>query len=91
MTIAFRVHALQRMAARHITTDDVRQVLTSGESIEDYPDDTPYPSRLVLGFVGQRPLHVVAAYNRADSETIVVTAYWPDLTQWEPDFRRRKS
>ena len=29
--------------------DEVRNVIQTGETIEDYPDDFPYPSRLVLG------------------------------------------
>jgi hypothetical protein len=37
----------------------------------------------------QRPLHVVAAYNDADGETIVITVYEPDPALWSDDFRRR--
>ena len=48
-----------------------------------------YPSRLVLGWRGGRPLHVVAAYNATDDETIVVTVYEPATADWEPDFRRK--
>ena len=59
--IIFRVHAVQRMFERLINADDVRSVLRDGEMIESYPDDTPYPSRLVLGWVDIRPLHVVVA------------------------------
>ena len=40
---------------------NVQAVLESGEAIAEYPDDTPYASRLVLGWAGPRPLHVVAA------------------------------
>jgi hypothetical protein len=47
--LVFPVHAIQRMALRNISAAEVRAVLTSGEAIEEYPDDTPYPSRLVLG------------------------------------------
>lgn len=89
-SIVFRVHAIRRMYERRISADDVREVLASGETIEDYPDDLPYRSRLLLGFVESRPIHVVAADNVAGSETIIVTAYEPDLTQWEVGFRRRK-
>ena len=46
MRITFRVHAVQRMARRKISVSDVSQVIQSGEVIEDYPEDTPYPSRL---------------------------------------------
>ena len=31
----------------------------------------------------------MAAYNAAVDETIVVTVYEPDPTEWNPDFRRR--
>lgn len=89
--LIFRVHAVQRMAQRHISENDVRLVLTAGEIIEDYASDTPYPSRLLLGWTGQRPLHVVAADNDANQETIVITAYEPDPNQWTADFRRRRT
>jgi len=88
--LVFRVHAIQRMFQRRISVDDVRHVLSTGEVIEDYPNDTPYPSHLVLGWRGSRPIHVVAAENMEGQETIVITVYEPDLTQWEPGFRRRR-
>lgn len=88
--LVFRVHAIQRMFRRRITADDVRQVLATGEAIEDYPDDTPYPSRLVVGWCGSRPIHVVAAENAESDETIVITVYEPDPARWEAGFRRGK-
>jgi hypothetical protein len=42
--VVFRVHAVQRMFQRHITVEDVREVLETGESLEAYPNDQPYPS-----------------------------------------------
>ena len=89
-TVIFRVHAVQRMAQRGITEIDVLRVLTTGETIETYPDDTPYPSRLLLGGSASRPLHVVAAENAEAHETIIVTVYEPDPLLWEPGFRRRR-
>ncbi len=88
--LVFRVHAIKRMFERRIGADDVGAVLATGAVIEDYPDDFPYPSRLVLGWSGSRPVHVVAAYNARAQETIVVTVYEPDLIEWEPGFRRRR-
>ncbi len=88
--LIFRVHALRRMFERGISVEDVEAVLDTGEAIEQYPDDLPYPSRLVLGWRGRRPVHVVAAENLADNEFIVITAYEPDRAQWEADFKRRK-
>ena len=78
------------MFQREINEQDVREVLATGETIETYPDDIPYPSRLVLGWRGLRPLHVVVADNSAAQERIVITVYEPNAQQWELEFRRRR-
>lgn len=86
----FRVHAVRRMFERGIGTKEVRHVLRTGELVESYPDDLPYPSRLVLGWIESRPIHVVAAENEESGEAVIITVYEPDPTLWESDFRRRK-
>ena len=78
------------MFERQISDKDVLRILRSGETIEDHADDIPYPNRLLLGWHGNRPLHVVAVDNAAEAETIVITVYKPDPGQWKSDFRRRK-
>ena len=88
--LIFRTHALERMFQRSISEQDVRHVLLKGKTIEMYPDDYPYPSRLVLGWRGSRPIHVVVADNEAHQQTIVITVYEPDLIHWESDFERRR-
>ncbi|MPZ42198.1 MAG: DUF4258 domain-containing protein [Betaproteobacteria bacterium] len=90
MRLTFRAHALRRMFERSVSVDDARDVLGSGETIADYPNDTPYASRLMLGWSKGRPLHVVAAYNPSDDETIVITVYEPDPALWEADFRSKR-
>lgn len=90
MRVIYRIHAVQRMFERGIAEAEVRSVLTHGEEIAAYPDDNPYPSRLLLGWRGERPVHVVAAYNTADEEHIVITVYEPSPALWEAGFRRRK-
>lgn len=88
--LVFRSHAIKRMFQRRISEKEVRHVLETGETIEAYPQDTPYPSRLVLGWCGSRPLHVVVADNMEVQETIVITVYEPDLGEWGADFRKRR-
>lgn len=78
------------MFERRIGRDDVLAVVENGLAVEDYPDDKPYPSRLMLGFRGDRPIHVVAADNPDDGEIIIITAYEPDPNQWDARFLRRK-
>ena len=88
--LVFRVHAIQRMFERGFTEEDVRSVVETGENIEYYPNDSPFPSRLMLGWRGIRPVHIVIADNHDENEAIIITVYEPDNVLWEPDFRRRK-
>lgn len=90
MDYIYRVHAIQRMFQRRISKKDIQSALQNYETIEFYPQDIPYPSRLALGWCGSRPLHVVFADNYEDNERIIITAYEPDLDQWEKGFKRRK-
>jgi len=78
------------MFERGISAEQVRRVLDEGEVIEQYADDTPYPSRLLLGWFGARPIHVVAANVPETDESIVVTVYQPNPEQWEPGYKTRK-
>ncbi len=89
--LIFRVHALQRMFSREISDENVRYVIKKGEVIEDYPTDTPYPSKLILGWIGARPIHVVIAENKHQKELIIITVYEPSIDKWENGFRRRRS
>jgi len=88
--LVFRPHAIQRMFERRISRSQVRRALEEGQVIEDYQDDMPYPSRLVLYWNESVPLHVVAARNQEEGETIVITVYEPDPQKWDSDFRRRR-
>ena len=88
--LIFRTHAIRRMFERGIGLDDVNHALAAGQVIEDYPADQPYPSRLVLGWRGTRPIHVVVADNTDAREIIVITVYEPDPARWDNDYRRRR-
>lgn len=72
-----------------IREQEVFEAVTTGEIIESYEDDKPYPSMLLFGkTLGERPLHVVCAYASEEDQVIVITVYEPDPNRWE-DFRRR--
>ena len=87
--LIYRLHAVQRMFERKISGKNVRQALEAGDVIEDYSDEMPEPGRLILGFHGKHPFHVVASEN-AKNEFTVVTVYVPDADKWKKDFRSRK-
>lgn len=89
--ILFRIHAVQRMFERSISAKKVSQALQSGETIEDYSSETPEPSRLILGFQGKRPFHIVTSENPETNEITIITVYIPDPDKWKKDFKSRRS
>lgn len=89
--LLFSKHARDALANRDISVTAIRRVIETGEVIKEYPDDEPFPSRLLLGWDERRPLHVVAADNPEGDETVVVTVYEPNRFEWENDFRTRRT
>ena len=47
--IHITLHAAKRLEQRGIFLKDVMACIMNGEIIEQYPDDYPYPSCLILG------------------------------------------
>ena len=78
------------MFQRNIAEEEVLEAIESGITIEEYPNDYPYPSQLLLGQARGRPLHVVVGEDNRSGTLFVVTGYEPDLMEWEPGFRTRR-
>lgn len=89
MKITYTGHALRAMVDDDLTLTEARETALNGETIERYPDDQPYPSRLMLAWRGGRPIHVVVA-DQSETEKIIVTAYRPEPERWDPTFRQRR-
>lgn len=89
MNFVYRVHAIERMFQRDVNEADVEYVVKSGEIIESYPDDQPYPSFLILGYVDKRALHIVYAKDE-NNTVIVITVYEPTLEKWLEDLKMRR-
>lgn len=80
---------LARLQERSINPSDVKRCIITGEIIENYPSDHPYPSCLILGFsVENKSLHTVVGVG--NNYLWLVTAYFPTLEKWESDFKTRK-
>ena len=79
------------MFERDVSVKKVLGAIKSGETIEDYSSETPEPSRLILGFQGKRPFHVVTSENPEANELTVITVYIPDPNKWNKDFKSRRS
>jgi len=82
-------HILERLLQRGIRLDDVKTALKNGEIIEQYPNDYPFPSCLVLGHtMAGQILHVVCGSN--GEELWLITAYFPNPVEWSEDFKQRR-
>ncbi|MBD2565066.1 MULTISPECIES: DUF4258 domain-containing protein [Nostoc] len=88
--LVFSRHAIQQMFYRRISQKDVKTAISYGEVIEENPDDTPYPSYLILDFIEGKPIHVVFSYDEATDTGYVVTAYIPDTNIWLDGFTTRR-
>lgn len=87
-TIQITTHALKRCRERNISLDDITNCIMNGEIIENYPDDYPYPTALVLEYKINKPIHVVAGIG--NNKLWIITAYHPDTKCWNRNFKIRK-
>jgi hypothetical protein len=78
------------MFERNISDEVVEKVIKNGKIIEEYLDDKPYPSFLILGYEKdnfKKPIHVVFAKD--DKNIIVITAYRPSELKWTNNYQTR--
>ena len=88
--IVFSGHAIRRIFERALGRDAILEIVRTGKVIVEYPDDSPHPICLLLGFVSGQPVHVVMAREAESRRCFVVTAYRPDPGLWSDDFRTRR-
>ena len=82
-------HAIKRIIQRGITRAEVKHVLSVGKIIEEYPEDYPYPSCLIVGTtVERRHIHVVCGV--ANDELWIISVYIPNPEEWVDAFSKRK-
>lgn len=82
-------HAAERCRQRGIRMKDIREAVMNGTIIEEYPEDFPFPSCLILGYsVKKVPIHVVMSEEGTASH--IITSYIPTLDKWEYGYKIRK-
>ncbi len=76
-------HADEEAQTDQLAFGEIFASVLYGEIIEDYPDDSPYPSCLVYGNTSSNePVHSVWAYNRETGWAALITAYRPEPGRW---------
>ena len=85
----FTLHGFERCVERHISADEVKHVILSGEIIEEYPEDKYGLRSLIYGLNQKgRIFHVQCSID----PVWIITAYDPTLQpdKWNKDFKRRR-
>lgn len=60
-------HARREMSPKEddISEEELIEAILDGETMEDYPNDKPFPSCLIFGRTERgRPIHAVCAYSK---------------------------
>ncbi|MBI5875662.1 MAG: DUF4258 domain-containing protein [Deltaproteobacteria bacterium] len=80
----------EKLRARKIEARHIEEAVQSGVVIESYPADPRGLSCLMLGYTKDGvPLHIVCGNIEGD-EVLIVTAYKPDNSEWEEDWKTRR-
>lgn len=88
-TIVVSQHAKNRLWERNIKQKDIKNCILTGEIIEQYPDDFPFPSCLIFGYTADnKVIHVVASDEGECAR--IITAYIPNTKKFEDDLKTRK-
>ena len=80
-------HAKVRMVERQVSTPEMERIIESGDVIEEYPDDDPCSSLLMLGYVKKKPIHMVVGI--CEDHLRIITVYVPSKDKWIEDRTRR--
>lgn len=88
MEFRFTKHSLEKTFERGISPKECEEVYKTGQVIESYSDDKPFPSELRVAKVNGKYLHLVCATD--GSYVHVITIYAPDPARWSTDFKKRK-
>ena len=80
-------HARLRMAENDVYTSDLEKAILGGDIIEEYPDDSPCPSVLMLGVVNNSPVHIVIGV--CVDHLRIITIYNPSEEKWINSRKRR--
>ena len=87
--VIYSKHFIDRSRERGISLSDAESAVLTGEMIEEYPDDYPFPSCLILGVdSGYNTIHVVCAQGQ--DRLYMISVYRPSPEKWEADMKTRK-
>jgi hypothetical protein len=88
--IVWTTHITMRLQERGIFPTDIISCITNGEIIEQYPNDYPNPSCLILG-KNSKDEYIHSVIGSNGEKLWFITAYYPTLDKFESDLKTRKA
>lgn len=88
--IRWTYHVNMRLKGRFISRQAILESVDTYKIIEEYPKDKYLPSYLVYSQYQNLIFHVLFAVDVQGDNVRVVTAYRPDLEEWEEDMKTRR-
>ena len=84
-------HADEEAETDNLIFNDIIESVYTGEIIENYPKDSPYPSCLIFAKTPKGdPIHSVWGYNAENEWSVLITVYRPDPAKWI-NWKKRRS
>ena len=89
--ILWSSHAVKKLRIEELRKSQIEDTLKDCDLVEDYHVvGRPLPDCLVLGFINDEPVHVVAALDEVFDRILIVTVYRPLAERWEDGWKKRK-
>ena len=88
--IFWTYHVNMRMKGRFIPRKFILDSVADYEIIEKYQEDKYFPSYLVYSNYQKYIFHVLFATDVEGDNVRVITAYFPNLNDWDKDMKTRR-
>ena len=76
--------------ASRVPRESILEAVNTLALVETYPHDKYLPSYLVFGRAGVDAFHVLVAVDVEGDNVRIVTAYRPDVREWQDDLKTRR-
>lgn len=88
--IYWTYHVNIRLKRRFITRAAILESIDDYEIIEEYPEDKYLPSYPVYSEYEGTGFHILFAVDMAGDNVRIITAYRPNVLDWEEDLKTRR-
>lgn len=84
-------HVNMRMKQRGVMQKYIMESIDNFKIIEAHPEDKYFPSYLICSKYEGSVFHVLFAVDYDGDNVRVITAYYPDKTEWDENLKTRRN